>query len=200
MLNKAQQGKNLQGNFILNFMPQVSCKTEQDISAPPLSHLFFSVFLMSLVPSGPAIPQPNALFYQPLALTRQLFSCSLAPWAVMDFLNEALFSFRQVFTLFSSFFLSKRGWPDSGHLSRTDPLPLTLISSGKWSVASDPRHTRAEIWPLLRPSLRLILYTLMQSEVARLNSLSIPPHSFSARLFGFPEIPSWDSFPVHWGM
>lgn len=47
-----------------------------------------------------------------------------------------------------------------------------------------------EIWPYFG-SLCLILYTLMQSEVARLNSLSIPPTLCSPRA---SKIPSWDSF------
>lgn len=78
-----------------------------------------------------AILQVRALLYQPLDLTRQLFLCLLASQAVMDFFQWVAPFLSTGFTLF------RRA---SGLLSRPDPLPLTLISWGKWSIAPGPMN------------------------------------------------------------
>lgn len=85
------------------------------------------------------------LLYQAGNLTRQLFSCLLAPLLVMDFLNERL-SFSRFHTSACS----------AGPPSRSHASPLTLISQGKWSIGpkcGQRRHVSG-----LRS---LILYTLM---------------------------------------
>lgn len=85
------------------------------------------------------------LLYQAGNLTRQLFSCLLAPPLVMDFLNERL--------SFSRFHTSARS---AGPPSRSHAPPLTLISQGKWSIGPKRGQHRQE------SGLRsLILYMLM---------------------------------------
>lgn len=100
------------------------------------------------------------------------------------------------------------------------PTPGQILCHWLWfPKVSDPLlrtwPVLPEIWPHFG-SPRLILYTLMQSEAARLNSLSVahPPHPFSYSPSPFlsslflslsspplvSKLPSWDSFPVCRGM
>lgn len=103
------------------------------------------------------------LLYQAANLTRQLLSCLLAFPVVMDFLNECL-----PFSRFHTFLSILLG-----------PSPDQIFCHWLWyPKVSDPLPHAGpalpEIWPHFGSSC-LILYTLMRSEVARLNSLSLHP-------------------------
>lgn len=150
------------------------------VSGDSLKHLPVSITISpaTLYHRCPeAILQVKALLYQPLDLTRQLFLCLLASRAVMDFLNESLFSFYRFHTF------------STGLLGLS---PGQILYHWLWfPEVSDPslqvQWALPEIWPYFG-SLCLILYTLMQSEVARLNSLSIPPTLRSLRASRDPQL------------
>lgn len=124
----------------------------------------------------------------------------------MDFLNDCL-----PFSRFHTF-PSSTAWPHS----RLDLLPFTLIFKGKWSVAPGLTSIAWNLASLWLPQAWHC--TLMQSEVPRLNSLSILPFTpmvsfldgasyhipFSNRLpptvclCFFKGSSSWDTFPGSW--
>lgn len=120
--------------------------------------------LVSLVVTLSASPAKD-LLYQAANLTRQLLSCLLASPVVMDFLNECL-SFSQFHTFLSVLL---------------GPFPDQIFGHWLWFLkVSDPSlqawPALPEIWPHFG-SPRVISYTLMQSEVARLSLHSLSYHS-----------------------
>lgn len=155
-------------------------KAREEASGDSLKHLPISITISpaTLYHRCPeAILQVKALLYQPLDLTRQLFLCLLASRTVMDFLNESLFSFYRFHTF------------STGLLGLS---PGQILYHWLWfPEVSDPslqaQWALPEIWPYFG-SLCLILYTLMQSEVVRLNSLSIPPTLRSLRASKDPQL------------
>lgn len=139
--------------------------------------------LVSVVVTLSGLPAKD-LLYQAANLTRQLLSCLLASPVVMDFLNECL-----SFSRFHTFLPLLLG-----------PAPDQIFCRWLWFLkVSDPSlqawPALPEIWPHFG-SLCLIFYTLMQSEVARLNSLSHHPLAFNPPILPQPLVTSFLSCPA----